>query len=160
MFKSNVELGDGHYWVNEPGLSIDIPLRFVGDENNASNVVVELSGTISWSGKAGWVEGVTFRRPKVSSGEGSKDDMLRIVDGGRIDMVHSVLDNSGSTGASSIVVQGSGSGGRWENVIISGGNDQGVALDGGAKIELKKVRTCDCSPLDLDQVCFSSAGSE
>ena len=121
-------------------MSIKIPLRFVGDENNASNVVVELSGTISWSGKAGWVEGVTFRRPKISSGEGSKDDMLRILDGGKVDMVHSVVDNAGSTGASAITVQGSGAGGRWVNVVVSGGSDQGVILEGGAKVEMKKVR--------------------
>ena len=135
-----IELGDGHYWVNEPGLSIQLPLKFVGDENNASNVVIELSGTISWSGKAGWVEGVTFRRPKISSGEGSADDMFRISEGGRVDMIHSVVDNAGSSGASAIALQGLGTGGRWQNVIVSGGNEQGIKLDGGAKVEMKKVR--------------------
>lgn len=136
------ELGDGHYWVSEPGLSITFPLKFVGDEHNASNVVVELSGTIAWKAKAGWVEGVTFRRPKISSGEGSTEDMLRIGDGGRIDMVHSVIDNAGSSGASVVTVDGDGSGGRWEGVVISGGREQGVKLN-GSKIELKQVREED-----------------
>lgn len=136
-------------------MSITIPLRFVGDENNASNVVVELSGTISWSGKAGWVEGVTFRRPKISSGVGSKDDILRVLDGGRIDMVHSVVDNTGSTGASAIAVHGSGTGGCWENVVIRGGNDQGVVLDGGAKVELKKVRFCHFALILLEAIEIS-----
>jgi hypothetical protein len=39
-----IELGNGHYWVKD--LSIDFPLRFVGDENELSHVVIELSGSI------------------------------------------------------------------------------------------------------------------
>jgi hypothetical protein len=139
LFCGIIELGDGHYWVNEPGLSIDFPLKLVGDENNAANVVIELSGTISWSGKGGWVEGVTFRRPKIASGEGSTNDMLRILDGGRVDMIHSVIDNTGSSGTSSATLEGAGSRGRWNDVMVSGGREQGIKLDRGAKLELRKV---------------------
>ena len=125
--------------MNEPGLSINFPLKLVGDEHNAANVVIELSGTISWYGKGGWVEGITFRRPKISSGEGSSEDMLRVVDGGKLDMVHSVIDNTGSSGASAVAFEGAGSRGRWFGVTVSGGRDQGVKLDSGARLELLEV---------------------
>jgi hypothetical protein len=35
-----IELGDGHYWINEPNLVIDFPLRIIGDEKNPSHVVI------------------------------------------------------------------------------------------------------------------------
>ncbi|CAB9516050.1 PHOTOPERIOD-INDEPENDENT EARLY FLOWERING 1 [Seminavis robusta] len=133
-----IEFSDGHYWVSQPGLSIDFPLKLVGDENNASNVVIEMSGTVDWRGKSGWVEGVTFRRPKISSGEGSTDDMLRIAKGGRVDIVQSVIDNSGSSGTSAVAIQGPGVKCRWEGVIIHGGKEQGVKLSAGATLELEK----------------------
>jgi len=116
---------------------VEKPLRLVGDENNASNVVIEMSGTIKWSGRAGWVEGVTFRRPKISSGEGSTDDMLRILSGGRVDMIHSVVDNTGSSGDSTIAIQGPNAAGKWQNVIISGGAKQGVKLEACARVEMR-----------------------
>jgi len=142
------ELGDGHYWVNEPGLAINVPLKLVGDEQNASNVVIEMSGTVSWRGNAGWIEGITFRRPKISSGVGSTADMLRVVEGGRIDIIHSVIDNTGSTGASAAALVGSGTSGQWVDVLICGGMDQGILLDDGAKLSMDKVR----EPRDLRQM--------
>lgn len=117
---------------------MDFPLKFVGDEHNAANVVIEMSGTLSWRGKGGWVEGVTFRRPKLSSGESSAQDMLRVSSSGRIDMVHSVIDNGGSAGAA-VALEGARSGGRWLDVTVCGGN-KGIHLDNGAVLELKEVR--------------------
>lgn len=142
LFPSQSELGDGHYWVNNPGVSIDFPLKLVGDEHNASNVVIEMSGTIGWRGRAGWIEGVTFRRPKISSGEGSTDDLLRVEKGGRVDIFHSVFDNTRSSSASAVTLRGTHSGGTWENVIVSGGNAQGIEMDDSAKLGLKRVRGC------------------
>lgn len=37
---SSIELGDGHYWINDPNLVIDFPLRIIGDEKDPSHVVV------------------------------------------------------------------------------------------------------------------------
>jgi hypothetical protein len=115
-----IELGDGHYWVNED-LAVDIPLRLTGDENNPSNVIIEMSGTLTWRGKGGWCEGVTFRRPKISSAEPTNRELLRIEKGGRLDVVHSVFNNEGCRG-SVVTVTESGSKGRWENVIVKGGD--------------------------------------
>jgi superfamily II DNA/RNA helicase len=116
-----IELGDGHYWLNED-LSVDIPLRLIGDESNPSNVIIEMSGTLKWRAKGGWFEGVTFRRPKISSGEPTTSELLLIEKEGRLDVVHSVFNNESCRG-SVITVTESGSKGRWENVIVkSGGN--------------------------------------
>jgi hypothetical protein len=94
-----IELGDGHYWVNDPGMIIDKPLRLVGDENNPANVVIEMSGSVQWTGKGGWIEGITFRRPKMSSGkELPSFPMMEVRDSGKLDVIHSVFDNDGSTG--------------------------------------------------------------
>lgn len=133
------ELGDGHYWLNEPGLSIDFPLKLVGDENNASNVVIEMSGKITWSSKAGWIEGITFRRPKISSGHGSKEEILRIEKGGRVHIVHSIIDNAGSSSTSSVILHGNQSAGLWEDVLVSGGSSEGIKLKERAILKLKKV---------------------
>jgi hypothetical protein len=137
------EFGDGHYWVSHPGISINFPLKLVGDEQNASNVVVEMSGTVTWNAKAGWIEGVTFRRPKIS-GEGSTDDMLKVANGGRVDINQSVIDNTGSSGASAVAIEGFGSRGRWEGVTIEGGNEQGIKISSGGKLVLEKVGTTYC----------------
>lgn len=134
------ELGDGHYWVADPGLLINFPLKLIGDENNPSNVIIEMSGVVVWNGSTGWVEGITFRRPKISSGEGSTDDMFHIKNGARVGIIQSVIDNTGSSGASAAVIDGKASQGRWQDVIVSGGNEQGIKLEAGAKLELKKVR--------------------
>lgn len=125
--------------MNEPGLSISFPLKLVGDENNAANVVIEMGGTLSWYGKGGWIEGITFRRPKMSSGEGSSYEMLRVLDGGRLDAVHSVIDNKGSSSSSAVTVDGPGSKGHWFDVAVSGGREQGIKVDNAAKLELTEV---------------------
>lgn len=131
-----IELGDGHYWVNGPGIVIDKPLRFVGDENNPANVVIEMSGSVKWTAKGGWIEGITFRRPKMSSG---KDlpyfSMLELRDSGKIDMIHSVFDNDGSTGPVGRI-SGSGNKGSWSNVVFRNGGSVGLHIDGGQKVQV------------------------
>ncbi len=64
-----IELGDGHYWINDLELFINNPLRIIGDEKDPSHVVIEVSGSIYWNASNGYIEGVTFRRPRISSGE-------------------------------------------------------------------------------------------
>jgi hypothetical protein len=131
-------LADGHYWVQYPGLFVDFPIRFVGDENNAANVVVEMSGSLRWQAIGGWIEGVTFRRPKISTGVPPADSMLRIEHTGRVDIAYSVLDNEGSTGTV-VLALGAGQKGRWQTVSIRGGAGGGVAIEGESSIELRKV---------------------
>merc|ERR1719343_762854 len=116
-----IELGDGHYWVNDPGIIVDKPLRFVGDENNPANVVIEMSGSVKWTGAGGWIEGITFRRPKISSGKDLPSfPMLEIGESGKIDIVHSVFDNDGSSGPVGHL-SGSGKKGLWHDVVFRNG---------------------------------------
>ncbi len=46
-----IELGNGHYWVKD--LPINFSLQFVGNKNEPSHVVIELSGSICWLGSGG-----------------------------------------------------------------------------------------------------------
>jgi len=48
-----IELGDGHYWLNDPKICVKHPIRIIGDEKDPSHVVVEFSGNIEW--KAKWL---------------------------------------------------------------------------------------------------------
>mmetsp|Transcript_24167 Transcript_24167/g.54927 ORF Transcript_24167/g.54927 Transcript_24167/m.54927 type:complete len:676 (+) Transcript_24167:647-2674(+) len=89
-----LELGDGHYWLRD-GLAIDFPLRIVGDERDPTNVVLELSGSVEWRGGGGWIEGVTFRRPRVSILDQSSIFLLK---NGSCNIVHSIMNNAGSMG--------------------------------------------------------------
>jgi hypothetical protein len=93
-----VEFSDGHYWLNED-LVVKVPLKLVGDEHNPANVVLESSGTIVWAAGAGWIEGMTIRRPKLSgsaSASGNKIaslPIMRVEKEGRVQIHCSVLDN-------------------------------------------------------------------
>lgn len=118
---------------------MDFPVRFVGDENNAANVVVEMSGTLCWKGATGWMEGITFRRPKIASGEPSSSPILSLDGIGKIDMIQCIFDNRGGRG-DVIKASGSGKKGSWESVAIKGG-DVGVAVGETAELLLEKVRT-------------------
>ncbi len=131
------ELGDGHYWVNDPGIVVDKPLRFVGDENNAANVVIEMSGSVQWTATGGWIEGITFRRPKMSSAKHLPTcPMLQLKDGGKIDIIHSVFDNDGSTGPVGHL-SGTGNKGKWREVVFRNGGSVGIFIDGGDKVEVE-----------------------
>mmetsp|Transcript_20703 Transcript_20703/g.31870 ORF Transcript_20703/g.31870 Transcript_20703/m.31870 type:complete len:437 (+) Transcript_20703:1-1311(+) len=129
-----IELGDGHYWVND-NFTVDFPLRFVGDEHDPSHVVIELSGTVTWHGKGGWIEGVTFRRPKISSGANPSKEILRVENGGQVDIVHSVMNNRGNEGAV-ILVQGLQSKTRCVDVEVKGSEGDGVVILSGGNIDL------------------------
>eukprot|EP00529_Nitzschia_sp_RCC80_P005624 CAMPEP_0113483506 /NCGR_PEP_ID=MMETSP0014_2-20120614/23467_1 /TAXON_ID=2857 /ORGANISM="Nitzschia sp." /LENGTH=1030 /DNA_ID=CAMNT_0000377051 /DNA_START=488 /DNA_END=3576 /DNA_ORIENTATION=+ /assembly_acc=CAM_ASM_000159 len=128
----SIELGDGHYWVKEPGMIIDKPLRIVGDEDNPTNVVIEMAGSVKWTGNGGWIEGITFRRPKLAGGQVPFQPMLSVMGNGKVDIVHSIIDNDGSVGP---VVQISGPAGKkkgaWEDVVIRNGGSAGIDMDGG-----------------------------
>lgn len=124
-----IELSDGHYWVTGAGLTFDKPLRLIGDEHNAANVVIEMSGSVNWTGHGGFIEGVTFRRPKMTSAELPSFPMLQIGGQGRVDIVHSVLDNEGSMG-SVVVASGTGRKGDWNDVTIRNGGCHGIAIMG------------------------------
>jgi hypothetical protein len=134
---SNAELGDGHYWANTD-LVVDVPLRIVGDDSNAANVVVEMGGTFTWRTDRGLVEGVTFRRPKLSSAETVLRPLVRIEPGSRVDLFECCFDNAGGAGPV-VSVSGPSTKGRWEQVLVKGGQG-GVTLEDGATLELVSVR--------------------
>jgi hypothetical protein len=123
--------------VNDPGLVIDKPVKLVGDENNPSNVVIEMSGSIQWLAKGGWIEGITFRRPKISSGTTPSCPMLEVKDAGRIDMIQSVFDNDGSTG-SAVVLSGIGNKGKWDGVTVRNGGMTGISMSGQISVEINR----------------------
>ena len=115
-----IELADGHYWVDSPGLLIDKPIKLVGDENNAANVVIEMSGSVEWKARRGWIEGITFRRPKISTGLPVSLPMLKMTDEANVDMFRCVFDNDSSSGPVT-TLSGTGSKGRWTDVVVRNG---------------------------------------
>lgn len=118
-------------------MCVEFPIRFVGDEHNPANVVIEMSGTLVWRARGGWCEGITFRRPKILSAETSSE-LLRMEGEGRIDIIQCLLDNEGSSGN---VASASGTGfkGKWSDVALRGGNG-GLSLKEKAVLELSQVR--------------------
>jgi parallel beta-helix repeat protein len=132
-----IELADGHYWVNEPGLEVTVPLKFVGDENDPSHVIIELSGCIQWAAKGGFIEGIMFRRPKISAGE-LHNDVLSVAQSCNLDIVHSILDNQGSNGS---VVKISGGKCNFFDVAIKGSKSgSGIYADNKATIFLDRCQ--------------------
>lgn len=136
-----IELADGHYWVKEPGLSVKIPLRIIGDDKDPTHVTIELSGTVTLDGANAWMEGVSIRRPRIASGEIKSQEVLRTINGGRFDMFNCVLDNDGCAG-NVAVVSGVNSNGRWAQVEVCGGekNSCGLKVEDGASLYLKRCR--------------------
>jgi hypothetical protein len=132
-----LEFGDGHYWQNAD-LVVDIPLKLVGDENNPSNVTIEMSGSLRWRACSGLIEGVTFRRPKLSTDTLLDQPMLLLEKGAKLDVKNSALDNEGSTGNVATML-GPGSKGTWLSVLIQHGA-VGMSLKSGATIDLSQVR--------------------
>jgi len=141
---ASLELGDGHYWEKE-GFVVDIPLRLVGDENNPANVVIELSGQVHWRAAGGWIEGVTLRSPKMSSGEPSSFSILALEGPGKVDMIQCVFDNGGSTG-DVVMASGSGNKGKWEGVVVRGGGG-GISASESAVLHMYKVNWCRLSEI-------------
>ena len=141
-----LELGDGHYWVNDPGLEIKFPLRFLGDEDDPSHVILELSGEIKWKARGGWMEGIMIRRPKLVTGVTPTNEILRLEHGGRLDIWHCIFDNYGSKG-NCVSVDGSEAGGTWERLNVHGASEQfsGLLVNQSANIRL-----IDVSPLMFD----------
>ena len=133
------ELGDGHYWVNDPGLKINVPLRIVGDENDPSHVVIELSGTVVFNEVRGWMEGLTLRRPRIAAGERQSCESLRVTCGAKLDMTSCVLDNDGCLG--NVALLKGSSKGCWKDVEIRGSGQQGcgVAIYDNSHLELIHV---------------------
>lgn len=129
------ELSDGHYYVSEPGLLVDKPLKLVGDENNPANVVIEMSGSMRWSGQGGWIEGITFRRPKIVSGLVSSAPMLDLCESGSINMIQNVFDNEPNKGTT-ILLSGTGQKGNFNNVIIRNGWSGGIRMNGPIQLKL------------------------
>jgi hypothetical protein len=92
--------------------------------------VVELGGTIHWWAKRGYCEGVTFRRPQISTGEKAVTELFRLEPKAKLDVIRSVFDNEGNAGPT-VVAAGRGMKGLWSDVVIRGGSD-GLSLCDGA----------------------------
>jgi hypothetical protein len=118
-------------------MDITLPLRIVGDEHNPSNVVIEMSGTIFWKAFGGFIEGVTFRRPKIAVGVTEPIEMLRVESTGKLDIIQSVFDNEGSK-ANTVSLLGPGRKSRWESVSVQHG-EIGILLQHGSQLEMAKV---------------------
>lgn len=115
-----------------------IPLKFVGDDNNPSNVTIEMGGSLTWQACGGCIEGVTFRRPKLSSEKALDQPILLVEKGAKLMLTNSVLDNEGSLGNVATLI-GPGRKGNWTSVLIQHG-DVGISLENGAFIRLSQVR--------------------
>lgn len=141
--------------MSEQGLIVDKPLKFVGDENNPANVVVEMSGFIQWTGKGGWIEGITFRRPKIAGGLVPSTPMLQMEDNGKINVIKSVFDNEPSTGAV-LVLSGSGSKGDWDGVTIRHGGSTGIRMSGQIQLTLQN---CTVKGNQIDGMVITNQAS-
>lgn len=148
------ELSDGHYWVNDPGLLFDKPTKLIGDERNPANVVVEMSGSVQWKSAYGWIEGVSFRRPKISTGEPPSYPMLEVTGDGKVDLFHCVFDNEGSTG-SVVMLSGSGQKGKWREAVIRNGGSCGIEMQGEIEFQLTEV-CVGCQNLKQTSCCAVS----
>jgi hypothetical protein len=129
-----LELGDGHYWVNN-NLELHHPIRLIGDEHNPANVTIEMGGTLVWKAKGGFCEGITFRRPKLGTSNSTKKTLLRLETGSRLDVLECVLDNDG--GNDHLVVA-SNCKGVWNNALLRNG-DVGVVLANAGALHLEGV---------------------
>ncbi len=143
-------MGDGHYFINEPGLVVNKPIKFVGDENEPAHVVLEMSGEMLWESSGGWMEGITIRRPRISMGMTHNTEILRIEAGARLDMFNCVFDNRGSIG-NCVSVMSDGAGGRWEKATINGGSRDysGLLIEKNAKVELIDVSICKAEHISV-----------
>ena len=123
-----IELGDGHYWVTED-MDVRVPIRIVGDEHNPGHVVVEMSGcVIEWRASGGWIEGVTFRRPKLNaSGQPVSKSLFNIANG-RLNTFQCVFDNEGSEGKA-VVVSGESGRAKMKGATLKGGT---MVVDGAS----------------------------
>jgi len=72
---------------------VNVPLRIIGDEKDPSHVVIELSGRVNWKGSSGFMEGITFRRPRINDDTDEKA-MLQLESGSKLSMAHVVLEGA------------------------------------------------------------------
>ena len=87
--------------MNDPELVVHCPLRIIGDEKDPSHVVIEVSGSIIWDCRSGYIEGITLRRPRIASsgnsGSGSQgglSDVLQIGIGGKVIMAQCAIEGN------------------------------------------------------------------
>jgi hypothetical protein len=83
--------------LNDPELVINCPLRIIGDEKDPSHVVIEVSGSIDWNSPSGYIEGITLRRPRISSGGQDVPDVMNILSGAKLTMAQCIIQGNIST---------------------------------------------------------------
>ena len=132
-----IEMGDGNYYVKS-GLVVDKPVKLVGDEDNLK-VALEVSGTIEWRARGGYLEGLTLHRPSIASAKMEENDMLTVAPNCRLDMFRCVVDNAGSDG--NCVFVGEGSRCHCEKVRVCGASAEkcGLRIESEATVDLIDV---------------------
>lgn len=111
--------------MNDQNIVVDYPLRIIGDEKDPSHVVVEVSGTIQWKAPSGFIEGVTFRKPRINSRLDDIPNMLE-VSGGLI-LTHSVVEGNFGNAVNGIQI-------RTKCL-----NGNGIVLKDNASLTMKEV---------------------
>ncbi len=86
------------------------------------------------------MEGITIRRPRISTGVTPNTEILRIEAGASLDMFNCVFDNRGCIG-NCVSISGGGAGGRWEKASINGGSRDysGLLIEKNAKVVITDV---------------------
>ena len=96
-----------------------------------------MSGSIRWQAKKGWIEGITFRRPRLSKEGSVAPEIICVEGGGRVDIFNSILNNDGSL-KSPAIVRGVDSKGTWRSVKLTGAiASPGLVLEDRADVILQ-----------------------
>jgi hypothetical protein len=86
-----------------------MPLKIIGDEKDPSHVVIELSGRVNWEGSTGFLEGITFRRPR-NNDDCDEKAMLQLESGNSLSMTHVTLEGAREKISNAIQERVTGSG--------------------------------------------------
>ena len=89
-----------------------------------------------WGARGGYFEGVTFRRPKLTSDPQAKNEMLVVEGGAKLAATESVFDSQSSSGYVARVIAASFT---CTKVSLVGG-DGGLFANTGGFVELSEVR--------------------
>lgn len=141
----NIELGDGHYWINEDVLDFHVPVKLIGDEKDPSHVVIELSGELRWSGSGGYIEGVTFRRPRMNDKSDTKP-MLLVQTNGKLSINHGAFEGAREKVSEGIEEEVSGCGievhGKLDlqDVVVTKSNGHGIVCSEYAELNMSHCR--------------------
>jgi hypothetical protein len=123
-----IVLDAGHHW--EKNLVVNKAVKIIGQWSDASRVILEMTGSISWRARAGVVTGLQIRRPRRSS---NCRELLQVALGGKLFLANCNLNNDGaSEGSYSIIVTGKGSSLGVDGCFVEGSPGAGFYIEDGA----------------------------